>query len=69
MDTAGCTDQITDDEALRSGQELCDLVDGAQRGDAAAWRQLITRFTPLVTSVARGFRLSAEDCEDVSQTV
>jgi len=69
MDTAVCTDQVTDDEALRSGQELCDLVDGAQRGDAAAWRQLITRFTPLVTSVARGFRLSAEDCEDVSQTV
>jgi RNA polymerase sigma factor (sigma-70 family) len=69
MDTAVSTDQVKDDEASRCGRVLCDLVAGAQRGDPAAWRELITRFTPLVTSVARGFRLSAEDCDDVSQIV
>jgi len=69
MDAAPCTDQVKDDEATRCGQVLCDLVEGAQRGDAAAWRELIARFTPLVTSVARGFRLSTEDCDDVSQIV
>jgi len=69
MDSALSTDQVKDDEAARRGEALCDLVEGAQRGDAAAWRELITRFTPLVISVARGFRLSAEDCDDVSQIV
>ncbi|MET0865975.1 MAG: sigma-70 family RNA polymerase sigma factor [Nakamurella sp.] len=69
MDTALRPNQVEDDDAGRNGQVLCDLVAGARRGDACAWRQLIIRFTPLVVSVTRGFRLSAEDADDVSQVV
>lgn len=69
MNTSPSTDQVTDDEVERSGRALCELVHGAQKGDPRAWRELVSRFTPLVNSVARGFRLSAEDSEDVGQVV
>jgi RNA polymerase sigma factor (sigma-70 family) len=59
-------DQVDADDA---GRGLCDLVHCAQRGSGSAWQQLITRFTPLVISVVRGLRLSAEDAEDISQVV
>jgi len=40
----------------------------AAAGDRAAWDALVERFTGLVWSVARSFRLSDEDCADVVQT-
>ncbi|WP_250035276.1 RNA polymerase sigma factor [Paractinoplanes maris] len=46
-----------------------DLVDGARRGDQAAWDALVRRFRPLVGSVARTYRLPERDAEDVSQFV
>jgi DNA-directed RNA polymerase specialized sigma24 family protein len=45
------------------------LVEGARRGEQAAWSALVDRFFPLVRSVARGCRLSDRDAEDVVQTV
>jgi len=50
-----------------SGQ-TADLVRDAALGDADAWTALVDRLAPLVWSVTRGYRLSAQDASDVSQT-
>ena len=55
-----------DDETERDDGSLADLVLGAQRDDAAAWQELIERFTPLVVAITRGYRLSVEDAQDVN---
>lgn len=44
------------------------LLAAAAVGDQAAWDQLVDRFSRLVWSVARGFRLSDADAADVCQT-
>ena len=49
--------------------ELRDLLVAARVGDQHAWDTLVERFMPLVLSIARRFRLSEKDMEDVSQTV
>lgn len=48
---------------------VSDLVDRAQKGDAAAWSDLVHRYDALVWSVCRRSGLGNTDCEDVSQTV
>ena len=48
---------------------LADLVAAAARGDAQAWEVLYKRYTPLISSVCRRFRLAGDDADDVSQTV
>ncbi len=48
--------------------DLSDLVRGAAEGDEQAWVALVERFSGLVWSVARAFRLSQADAADVSQT-
>src|SRR6478752_8247934 len=69
MDTAVAPDQINDTEALGTQRTLRDLVLGAQGGDAQAWQQIIGRFTPLVISISRAYRLSFDDGQDVGQAV
>lgn len=49
--------------------EIVELVDGAMKGDQAAWNELVRRFMPVVTAVARRHRLSQADTADVNQTV
>ena len=44
------------------------LLKAAAAGDAEAWNQIVDDYSRLVWSVARGFRLSAADAADVSQT-
>jgi RNA polymerase sigma factor (sigma-70 family) len=44
------------------------LLTAAAAGDQNAWDQLVDRFSRLVWSVARGFRLSDADAADVCQT-
>ncbi len=44
-----------------------DLVLAARKGDAEAWDALVDRFAGRVRAVARSFRLSEADAEDVSQ--
>ena len=51
------------DEALTA------TVLAARAGDQAAWCRLVEEFGRLVYAVCRGFRLSATDAADVSQTV
>ena len=41
----------------------------AAKGERAAWDALVDRFSPMVWSVARGFRLDDATAKDVSQTV
>ena len=49
------------------GAPVTDLVRRASTGDQAAWDALVDRFSGLVWSVTRAFRLSAADASDVSQ--
>jgi RNA polymerase sigma factor (sigma-70 family) len=44
------------------------LVRGAAGGDEVAWRGLVDRFSGLVWSVARAYRLGDSDAADVYQT-
>jgi RNA polymerase sigma factor (sigma-70 family) len=45
------------------------LVKEAAAGNEAAWNRLVARFSPLVASIARNYRLSSPDTEDLCQTV
>jgi RNA polymerase sigma factor (sigma-70 family) len=44
------------------------LVQAARAGDAAAWRALVERYSPMLWNIARGFRLDHATCADVVQT-
>lgn len=50
-------------------QIVASLVAAAKNGDESAWEDLVKRYQPLVTSIARKFRLSPTDAADVSQIV
>jgi len=45
------------------------LVDAAAAGNEQAWQEIVDRYTPLLTSVIRRFRLSVAETQDVAQTV
>ncbi len=51
------------------GPEVAELVVAAMRGDGAAWDEIVQRYTPLLMSVLRGFRLPEADVRDIVQTV
>ena len=46
---------------------LIELVRAARSRDPYAWESLVKRFTPMLRSVAREYRLSASDVDDVVQ--
>jgi RNA polymerase sigma factor (sigma-70 family) len=46
-----------------------ELVAAALAGDVQCWNRLVQRYTPLLLSVVRRFRLDGSDAEDVVQTV
>ncbi|MCZ2860659.1 RNA polymerase sigma factor [Blastococcus sp. VKM Ac-2987] len=46
-----------------------ELVAGAAAGDVECWNRLVQRYTPLLLSVVRRFRLDGSDADDVVQTV
>jgi RNA polymerase sigma factor (sigma-70 family) len=48
---------------------VSELVRASADGDQAAWNELVRRYARLVMAVIRGYRLSAADAQDVSQTV
>jgi RNA polymerase sigma factor (sigma-70 family) len=56
-------------DGLASPDPLADLVEAAARGDGNAWEELYERYTPLISSVCRRYRLAGDDADDVSQTV
>ncbi|HEX4063114.1 MAG TPA: sigma-70 family RNA polymerase sigma factor [Streptosporangiaceae bacterium] len=45
------------------------LVRASVDGSEAAWNELVRRYSPVVASVTRRYRLAAEDAQDVCQTV
>jgi RNA polymerase sigma factor (sigma-70 family) len=51
----------------RPEHELVKLVAAVRRGDNAAWTQLIERFDRMLRGIARSYRLSAADVDDVVQ--
>lgn len=48
---------------------LTDLVSRAREGDQDAWNAIVERYLPLVCGLARRYRLSEADGDDVCQTV
>ncbi|MFI7061818.1 RNA polymerase sigma factor [Kribbella sp. NPDC050124] len=54
---------------MRDDPTVIRMVAGARNGDKGAWDALVERYAPLVWTVSRRFRLSAEDVNDVGQTV
>jgi RNA polymerase sigma factor (sigma-70 family) len=55
------------DPAGDSTNPADDLVRGAANGDEIAWARLVRQYSPLVRRVARGYRLSPSDVDDVVQ--
>ena len=47
--------------------DVGELTTHAAAGDERAWRVLVDRFTPMLWSIARGYRLSPADAADVVQ--
>jgi len=64
---------VTTDPALpkqaSEDDRLDALVPAAAAGDRDAFNRLVDRYTPLIRNVARGYRLSQFDVDDVVQTV
>lgn len=54
---------------VRDDRAVVDLVARAREGDSSAWDEVVRRFTPLVWSICRQFRLPDAEAEDVGQNV
>ena len=55
--------------SLQERSEVSELVAAAVHGDQQSWNDIVERYSPLVRSIALRYRLSANDVEDVSQTL
>jgi RNA polymerase sigma factor (sigma-70 family) len=53
----------------QNGLSVEQLVQAAREGDSRAWTAIIQRYGGLIRNVARRYRLSPADVEDVSQLV
>jgi RNA polymerase sigma factor (sigma-70 family) len=60
---------VDDDLSAAGPSDVSLLVKEAAAGNETAWNQLIARFSPMVASIARAYRLSAADVDDLCQTV
>ena len=54
-------------QTSNASAELCSLVRAAQAGDQRAWEALVPRLSPILRTVARDYRLSAADVDDMVQ--
>ncbi len=54
---------------MRDDPFVADLVTRAKNGDQQAWDVLVERYSPLVWSICRHYRLSRADAEDVGQRI
>jgi RNA polymerase sigma factor (sigma-70 family) len=52
---------------MRDDPLVADLVTRARKGDQQAWDILVERYSPLIWSICRHYRLSRADAEDVGQ--
>jgi RNA polymerase sigma factor (sigma-70 family) len=53
----------------RDDAMVTDLVARARRGDKQAWDALVNRYSPLIWSICRRYRLGDADAQDVGQNV
>ncbi|MET0694980.1 MAG: sigma-70 family RNA polymerase sigma factor [Propionibacteriaceae bacterium] len=58
-----------DSEQEDSGPSVTELVQAAVAGDQQAWDALVARYSPLLMSVLRKYRLGNDDIHDIAQTV
>jgi RNA polymerase sigma factor (sigma-70 family) len=56
-------------EEERPPENISDIFARAKSGNDEAWAVLVERFRPIVRAVARSYRLSDTDVEDVDQSV
>lgn len=54
---------------MDSEDSVTDLVHAAVQGDQEAWDALVERYSPLLMSVLRRYRMGNDDVRDVAQTV
>jgi len=54
---------------MRDDPFVADLVTRAKNGDQQAWDVLVERYSPLMWSICRHYRLSRADAEDVGQRI
>jgi RNA polymerase sigma factor (sigma-70 family) len=59
----------TGGDPVRDNPVVIDLVTRAATGDKHAWDALVERFSPLIWSICRTYRLADADAEDVGQKV
>jgi RNA polymerase sigma factor (sigma-70 family) len=52
---------------MRDDPFVAELVTRARKGDQQAWDVLVERYSPLIWSICRHYRLSRADAEDVGQ--
>ena len=52
---------------MRDAPFVADLVTRARKGDQQAWDVLVERYSPLIWSICRRYRLDRADAEDVGQ--
>jgi RNA polymerase sigma factor (sigma-70 family) len=58
-----------DDPPVRDADDLRALTQAAIAGDQKAWANLYVRYTPLISTVCRQYRLRPSDADDVGQVV
>lgn len=54
---------------MRDDPAVIALVNRAAAGDRAAWYEIVERYSPLVWSICRRYRLDRDDADDVNQSV
>jgi RNA polymerase sigma factor (sigma-70 family) len=57
----------TETVSKRIGDAPADLVERMRAGDASAWRAAVGQYEPLLRRIARQYRLSSQDIDDVTQ--
>jgi RNA polymerase sigma factor (sigma-70 family) len=70
-ETVWIPSQPTRNDIHQTGDDsvVIDLVASAKDGDVRAWDALVERYTPLIWSICRKYRLDRADADDVGQSV
>ena len=66
---APCEAEGQDIDQARDNSVVIDLVRRARDGHVQAWDALVERYTPLIWSICRKYRLGHADADDVGQSV
>ena len=56
-------------DQIRGDQSVSDLVTRARKGERQAWDALVGRYSPLVWSICRGYRLDGADANETGRRV